>query len=148
MNAITLAPPSAPVLDEAGPPIAAGHCPFEEAIGTIRAVPVPVSSAPAASTFVALSKFVVANDKVAEVKAAFRQRPHLVDDQPGFVRMEVFSPLDRPAEIWLITYWTQETSFREWHHSHLYHESHRGIPKGLKLVPGETEIRSFEHVAS
>ena len=155
MNSTTLPPQNAPpvetkpVLAEAAPPTPAGHCPFDEAIGTIRAIPVSSpTGAKAASTFVALSKFVVANDKVAEVKAAFRQRPHLVDDQPGFVRMDVFSPLDRPAEIWLVTYWTEEMSFREWHHSHLYHESHRGIPKGLKLVPGETEIRSFEHVAS
>ncbi len=137
------------VVDATTAPLADGHCPFAEPIGMIRAVPDSVPASPQApSTFVALSKFVVANDKVAEVKAAFRQRPHLVDGQPGFVRMEVFSPLDRPAEIWLVTYWTEETSFREWHHSHLYHESHKGIPKGLKLVPGETEIRSFEHVAS
>lgn len=54
--------------------------------------------APVAIGFVALSKFVIANDKTTEVKEAFRQRPHLVDDQPGFVRMEVFSPLDRPQE--------------------------------------------------
>ncbi|MBC8039938.1 MAG: antibiotic biosynthesis monooxygenase [Opitutaceae bacterium] len=108
--------------------------------------PEPVSTP--GSTFVALSKFVVANDKTAEVKEAFRQRPHLVDTQPGFVRMEVFSPLDRPEEIWLVTYWTDAASFDLWHHSHLYHDSHKGIPKGLKLVPGETRIRRFEHVAS
>ena len=155
MNSLTLPPQTAPpietkpVLAEGAPPTPAGHCPFDEAIGTIRAVPVPSpTAAKAASTFVALSKFVVANDKVAEVKAAFRQRPHLVDVQPGFVRMEVFSPLDRPAEIWVVTYWTEETSFRAWHHSDLYHESHKGIPTGLNLVPQATEILSLEHVAS
>lgn len=84
----------------------------------------------------------------AEVKGAFRRRPHLVDDQPGFVRMEVFSPLERPEEIWLVTYWTDAESFQVWHHSHLYHQSHKGIPKGLKLVPGEQEIRHFEHICS
>jgi len=82
------------------------------------------------------------------VKAAFRQRPHRVDDQRGFVRMEVFSPADRPEEIWLVTYWTDSESFQQWHHSHPYHESHKGIPHGLKLVPGETQIRHFELVAS
>jgi len=101
-----------------------------------------------AVTFVALSKFVIANDMTAEVKEAFRQRPHLVDDQPGFVRMEVLSPVERPQEIWLITFWTDAASFKIWHHSHLYHQSHKGIPKGLKLVPGEQEIRHFEHVSS
>ncbi len=105
-------------------------------------------AAGAASGFVALSKFVVANGVTASVKAAFRHRPHLVDEAPGYLRMEVLSPSERPEEIWLVTFWTDEASFRAWHHSHLYHESHRGIPKGLKLVPGETEVRTFEHVAS
>lgn len=101
-----------------------------------------------AQGFVALSRFVIANDMADEVKAAFRSRPHLVDNAPGYRRMEVISPLDRPNEIWLITFWTDEASYRTWHRSHLYRDSHRGIPKGLKLVPGETAITCFEHVAS
>jgi len=106
------------------------------------------AGADASSGFVALSKFVVANDMTASVKAAFRHRPHVVDGAAGYLRMEVLSPSERPEEIWLVTFWTDEASFRAWHHSHLYHESHVGIPKGLKLVPGETEVRTFEHVAS
>jgi heme-degrading monooxygenase HmoA len=98
--------------------------------------------------FVALSKFVVANGMTPSVKASFRNRPHLVDYAPGYLRMDVISPVDRPDEIWLMTFWTNEASFRAWHHSHLYHASHKGIPEGLKLVPGETQIRVFEHVAS
>ena len=98
--------------------------------------------------FAALSRFVVANSMAAEVKAAFRSRPHLVDGAPGFRRMEVISPVDCPEEIWLLTFWTDEASFRTWHHSHLYHEAHQGIPKGLKLVPGSTKITHFQHVSS
>lgn len=107
---------------------------------------------PATSTtshgFAAISRFTIANGMTAEVKVAFRTRPHLVDNAAGFRRMEVISPVDRPEEIWLITFWEDEGSFRIWHRSHLYRDSHKGIPKGLKLVPGETEIRHFEHVAS
>ena len=98
--------------------------------------------------FVVLSQFVVANGLTAKVKAAFRARPHFVDHAPGYLRMEVISPMDRPDEIWLITFWTDETSFRTWHGSHHYHDSHKGMPKGLKLIPKETQIRYFEHVAS
>jgi heme-degrading monooxygenase HmoA len=100
------------------------------------------------SAFVALSRFTIANDMAAEVKTAFLNRPHLVDGAPGFVRMEVISPIDDPREIWLLTYWTDEESFRVWHRSHEYHESHRGIPRGLKLVPGSARLRYFEHVCS
>jgi heme-degrading monooxygenase HmoA len=98
--------------------------------------------------FVALSRFVVANHLTPEVKRAFAARPHLVDEAPGFLRMEVLSPSERPEEIWLLTFWTDRQSFQDWHRSHMYHESHKGIPKGLKLVPSETELRFFEHVSS
>jgi heme-degrading monooxygenase HmoA len=97
--------------------------------------------------FVALSKFTVGNGMTAEVKAAFKARPHLVDDADGFVRMDVVSPLDAPDELWLFTYWRDEPSYRTWHRSHMYHESHKGIPKGLKLAPHSTSLRYFEHVA-
>ena len=79
--------------------------------------------------FVALSRFVIANGMIAEVKAAFRNRPHLVDGASGYHRMEVISPVDHPTEIWLLTFWTDEASFHTWHHSHMYHESHREFPK-------------------
>lgn len=94
--------------------------------------------------FVALSRFAIANGLAAEVRAAFVARPHLVDSAPGFVGMQVMSPFDTPAEIWLITRWTDEASYRTWHTSHRYHDSHAGIPKGLKLVPSSTEIRFFD----
>jgi hypothetical protein len=57
------------------------------------------------AVFVALSRFTIANGMEEEVKAAFRARPHGVDHAPGFVRMEVLCPFDRPQEIWLITHW-------------------------------------------
>lgn len=91
-----------------------------------------------------LSRFTIANGMVAEVREAFRHRPHEVDQAAGFLRMEVMSPSDKPEEIWLMTWWRDEPSFTAWHKSHAYQASHRGMPKGLKLVPGSTEIRRFE----
>lgn len=97
---------------------------------------------------VALSRFTIANDLSKEVREAFRGRPHLVDHAPGFLGMEVMSPLGNPNEVWLLTRWSDEESYQTWHRSHDYHESHKGIPKGLKLVPGSTEIRLFETFAA
>jgi len=122
-------------------------CPFAVSAAT----PLAISGATpqhGAAAFVALSKFVVANGMMAEVKEAFRNRPHLVDDAPGVVKMEVMVPFDNPNELWLVTYWADEGSYRIWHHSHEYHESHKGIPKGLKLVPRSAEIRLFEFICS
>lgn len=98
--------------------------------------------------FIALSQFTVANNMTEEVKDAFIKRPHLVEEAPGFLRLEVMSPLDNQDEIWLLTYWRDEDSFKVWHHSHLYHDSHKGIPRGLKLIPKSVRLRFFEHISS
>jgi heme oxygenase (mycobilin-producing) len=101
----------------------------------------------AAATFLALSKFKVRNGLEAEVRDAFLRRPHLVDEAEGFVRMDVVTPTGDEAEFWLLTFWESEASFRQWHHSHLYRQSHAGIPQGLKLVPEATELLTFRCIA-
>ena len=98
--------------------------------------------------FVAVSKFKVRNGLSAEVRDAFLQRPHLVDDADGFLRMEVLNPEDDPDEFWLLTFWRDETSFRSWHDSPAHHRSHDRIPKGLKLQPEATQVRYFRQIAS
>ena len=98
--------------------------------------------------YVAVSRFRVANGMAGEVAAAFRARPHLVESTAGFVRLDVLSPADDESEFWLITYWSDEESFKTWHRSHLYRDSHDGIPKGLKLDPAATEVRAFRYIAS
>jgi heme-degrading monooxygenase HmoA len=108
----------------------------------------PASDSETQRVVVVISRFTIANDMVAQVREAFQSRPHLVDQAPGFLRMEVMSPIDKPEEIWLVTHWENETSFHVWHESHAYRESHKGIPKGLKLVPKATEIRQFEVFAT
>ena len=65
----------------------------------------------------------------------------------------IFATLDAIALLWLclkllVTHWTDEESFRTWHRSHEYRESHAGIPKGLKLDAAATEVRAFRHIAS
>lgn len=109
----------------------------------------PLVSLPAADpcgTFMAMSRFVVANGMEETVRQAFIDRPRLVEEARGFIRMSVLRPVGHPAEFWLLTYWTDEESYRAWHTGHSYHDSHRGIPKGLKLLPKSAEVRFFEQV--
>ena len=96
---------------------------------------------------VVLSRFTIANNMSEEVRIAFTQRPHLVDEATGFLGMEVMSPTGNPAEVWLFTRWSDAQSYAAWHKGHEYHESHKGIPKGLRLVPGLTEITLLEAFA-
>lgn len=100
--------------------------------------------------FVVISKFTVDNwdGMTASVKDAFVNRPHRVEDAPGFVRLDVLSPLENPNEIWLLTYWTDQASFRQWYHAHHYKDAHSGIPKGLTLISERTEMLFFEHITA
>lgn len=102
------------------------------------------------AAFVVLSKFTVANghEMTEKVKTAFKNRLHLVDNVPGFLGMNVISPVEAPDEIWLITYWTDESSFKTWHKSHQFQDSHKGIPKDLKILAGSAKIIPFEFITS
>lgn len=97
--------------------------------------------------FVAMSRFAVLNGMESEVSQAFKKRPHLVDQEPGFIKMEVLSPVDKSNEFILLTYWDDEASWQAWHHSEAYKHSHKDIPDGLKLVSGSTAL-DFFHVIS
>ncbi|MBF0265199.1 MAG: antibiotic biosynthesis monooxygenase [Gammaproteobacteria bacterium] len=94
--------------------------------------------------YIVISKFKVANDMSCDVQQAFKNRPHLVDQVEGFIAMEVLQPEHQPDEFWLLTRWSDQEKYQQWHRGHSYKKSHQGIPKGLKLIPGETEIRHFE----
>lgn len=97
--------------------------------------------------FSAISKFEVRNNIKDEVKEAFQNRPKLVDSADGFIGLNVLRPKENPAEFWLITHWETEEHFHHWHKHHKS-ESHKGIPKGLKLVKRSFTLRYFEHITS
>lgn len=94
-----------------------------------------------------LSRFTVANGMEHDVRQAFLNRPHLVENAPGFLRLEVLSPAERPEEFWLLTWWDSEEQFRTWHKHHR-HESHQLMPKGLRLDSVGTQVQVLQHVAS
>ncbi len=82
--------------------------------------------------FVVLSRFTVGNDMTADVKKAFQNRPHLVDNEPGFKKLDVISPQENPDEIWLVTYWQDE----------------RAIGHGEKVISSVNLTNLFPRVSS
>jgi heme-degrading monooxygenase HmoA len=88
----------------------------------------------------------VANGMKGEVTRAFRDRPRLVDDAPGFLGLEVFTSSDDAAIFHLVTRWTDEPSFRRWHGSDEHRESHAWMPKGLKLDASFTRVQVLERI--
>ncbi len=94
-----------------------------------------------------ISRFTIQNGMEQEVKQAFRERPKFVEGAKGFIKLDVLSPFEQPAEIHLITYWESEEDFESWHKDHLK-ASHQLIPKGLKLVPHSWTLTKYEHITS
>src|SRR5271170_4603027 len=74
------------------------------------------------------------------VRQAFRDRPHFVDQAPGFLSMEVLAKQDDPSFFWLSTWWADLRSYQAWHSSEAHAASHRGIPKGLRLDATYTKL--------
>lgn len=95
---------------------------------------------------IAMSRFRVANHREQDVRQAFLNRPHLVDDQAGFLGLEVFQDQADGAVFYLVTRWSDVSSFRTWHSSPAHKRSHEMMPKGLKLDSAFTELRILERV--
>jgi quinol monooxygenase YgiN len=82
----------------------------------------------------------------AEVARAFRQRPRSVEKAPGFLWLEVMTDRSDPAVFYLLTRWTDQSSFESWHKSAEHRESHAFIPKGLKLDASWTHLYSLDRI--
>src|ERR1700689_2967773 len=87
-----------------------------------------------------MSRFRVRNGLEAEVRLSFVNRPRLVENAPGFRGLEVMTDAADPTVFLLLTRWTDEASFKTWHCSDAHHQSHRFMPRGLKLDPSFTSL--------
>ncbi len=95
---------------------------------------------------VAMSRFRVKNGRERDVRRAFLDRPRFVDDRSGFLGLEVFQDQTDCAVFYLVTRWSDLSSFRTWHSSPAHQHSHELMPKGLKLDSAFTELRILERV--
>lgn len=96
---------------------------------------------------VVLSRFRVVNAMEADVERAFRERPHLVDGAPGFLGLETFVDDEDPRSFYLITRWADTESFRSWHGGAAHRESHKFMPRGLRLDPTYTAVWHLRKVS-
>jgi len=87
-----------------------------------------------------ISRFRVRNGLQEEVRRAFLNRPRLVEKAPGFCGLDVLTDAEDPAIFLLLTRWTDEKSFRVWHHSEAHRQSHALMPSGLKLDASFTSL--------
>ena len=94
-----------------------------------------------------ISRFRVRNGLEKEVRIAFLNRPHLVEKAAGFCGIDILTDAADPSLFLLLTRWTDEQSFRAWHHSEAHHHSHQFIPQGLKLDASFTSLTVGNSIA-
>jgi signal transduction histidine kinase/heme-degrading monooxygenase HmoA len=94
----------------------------------------------------AVSRFRVANGLEQDVTAAFADRPRLVDAWPGFLGMETFTETSDVTMFLLVTRWTDRGSFHSWHGSTAHRDSHKWMPKGLRLDPSCTQLVEWDRI--
>lgn len=75
-----------------------------------------------------ISRFRVRNGLEAEVRAAFINRPRLVEKADGFRGLEVLTDATDPSIFLLLTRWRDKESFQAWHRS-------EGIGNLMNLCP-------------
>lgn len=69
----------------------------------------------------------VAKGQEKEFEARFEGRARLVENMPGFIRLEILRPLKSEYYI-VLTHWQDEASFRGWTDSAEFKEAHRNRP--------------------
>jgi len=70
----------------------------------------------------------VAKGHEKEFEGRFEGRARLVENMPGFIRLEVLRPLQSDYYV-VLTHWQDEPSFRAWTESAEFREAHRNRPR-------------------
>jgi diguanylate cyclase (GGDEF)-like protein len=87
-----------------------------------------------------ISRFRVREGLEDEVRDAFESRPRLVEKAAGFRGYDILVDADDPTVFLLLTRWSDEESFRAWERGATHLQSHKMIPKELKLDASLTSV--------
>jgi heme-degrading monooxygenase HmoA len=69
----------------------------------------------------------VAKGREKDFEERFEGRARLVENMPGFIRLEILRPIKSDYYI-VLTHWEDEASFRAWTDSSEFKEAHRNRP--------------------
>jgi len=80
------------------------------------------------SMIVVSNRLQVAKGHEKEFEERFEGRARLVENMPGFVRLEILRPIKGDYYI-VLTHWRDEASFQAWTESAEFREAHRNRPR-------------------
>ncbi|MCP4432135.1 MAG: antibiotic biosynthesis monooxygenase [Gammaproteobacteria bacterium] len=82
-----------------------------------------------------------------EFESRFRNRTGQINNQPGFVRMEVFKPQSENTPYVVITHWENEQAFQGWVDSEDFKLAHQN-PMSKDAFNGGGGIEQYEVIIS
>lgn len=112
--------------------------------------------------FVVTNRIPVAAGHEAEFEDRFRNRAHLIDQSPGFVKNLILKPVQRRLNhqtgqfedkteqgYYLVqTYWESEEAFWAWTQSDSFRQAHSRIPSSTQMFAGQSVLEIHEVVLS
>jgi heme oxygenase (mycobilin-producing) len=93
--------------------------------------------------YVSVSRLRVAEDRAAELVAAFRSRAHLVDAADGFIGLEVWQSDRDHAELVMVSRWRDRAAFTAYMRSPAHRISHERIDPALEAG---IKLERLEHL--
>jgi len=76
--------------------------------------------------FVVMNRFPVNPDYAEQFETRIRNRPRHVEQQPGFIRVQLLRP-SRPEEPYIVlTFWESKADFETWVKADTFTEKHAG----------------------
>jgi heme-degrading monooxygenase HmoA len=88
----------------------------------------------------------VAKGHEADFEKRFEGRARLVENMPGFVRLEILRPVKSDYYI-VLTHWQDEGSFQAWTNSAEFKEAHRNRPPS-EIFSGPNVFEMHEVIQS
>ena len=97
--------------------------------------------------YVVANRIFVKADYCEEFEQRFRERAGQIDKQLGFVRMEILKPVSESTPYVVLTYWQDESAFKNWVGSEDFKLAHQNpMSKDAFLDGGSLE--QFEVIIS
>lgn len=84
----------------------------------------------------------VSKGREKEFEQRFEGRAKLVENMPGFVRLQVLRPVKSDCYV-VLTHWKDEASFKAWTESAEFREAHRNRPPA-DIVAGPNVFEMHE----
>ena len=93
--------------------------------------------------YVVANRVRVALDWHDEFEQRFRRRAGQIEQQAGFVRMEILRPADETSPYVVLTTWKDEAAFKSWVGSEDFKLAHRD-PMPKEAFSGESSMERHE----